>query len=267
MNDVVAVTTPLPPVVVDKPEQPSNTDLESSNEIQDEEEPFLPILRPYQQVPAPVLRQPVAPSPLAVRRRNPFFVITPNSLFTPQLPLAGPAAIVRQLPVRRRRRLFRPKFGAKSSGINRSRSQQLGNEIIDNQDDLLVLPSRGRSIEHDQSLPLRKRLLRDGRHIARITPGRGVVIKRRRNKKGQQLPQPTATAAAAGDLSVNYQTSKSFHREFEAADGARSGEYGYIDPIGVRRVVTYATGARGSKGITKGKENDYVGTNTYFNAA
>ena len=64
--------------------------------------------------------------------------------------------------------------------------------------------------------------------------------------------------------SVNYQTTKSFHREATLDSGERHGEYGYIDPIGVRRVVTYATGSRG--GILKGKENDYVGPNTYFEA-
>ncbi len=48
-------------------------------------------------------------------------------------------------------------------------------------------------------------------------------------------------------------------------DGQRRGEYGYIDPLGVRRVVTYATGPGGE--ISKEKENDYVGDDTYFEAA
>jgi hypothetical protein len=48
-------------------------------------------------------------------------------------------------------------------------------------------------------------------------------------------------------------------------DGHREGQYGYIDPIGVRRVVNYATGDDGE--IVKSKENDYVGTDTYFQAS
>ena len=39
-------------------------------------------------------------------------------------------------------------------------------------------------------------------------------------------------------------TGKAFHREVESDDGSRSGEYGWIDPIGVRRVVEYTTGPR-----------------------
>ena len=57
-------------------------------------------------------------------------------------------------------------------------------------------------------------------------------------------------------------------------NGERHGEYGYIDPIGIRRVVTYTTGpARTTTseepriGIIKSKENDYVGPNTYFEAS
>jgi hypothetical protein len=65
---------------------------------------------------------------------------------------------------------------------------------------------------------------------------------------------------------VDYQTDKSYHRERIQADGGRMGEYGYIDPLGVRRVVTYAT-APGGGDLVKGKENDYVGANTYFESA
>ena len=67
--------------------------------------------------------------------------------------------------------------------------------------------------------------------------------------------------------SVNYQTDKSFHHEAVLENGEKYGEYGYIDPIGVRRVVTYSTGPQnGVVGISKAKENDYVGPNTYFEA-
>ena len=63
---------------------------------------------------------------------------------------------------------------------------------------------------------------------------------------------------------VNYQTDKTFHREAVLDNGERHGEFGYIDPIGVRRVVTYATQSQG--GLIRAKENDYVGPNTYFEA-
>ena len=94
---------------------------------------------------------------------------------------------------------------------------------------------------------------------------RFYVIKRKRNPHSiysnrriqeNEIEEATAT--------VNYQTPKSFHREATLDNGDRHGEYGYIDPIGVRRVVTYATGTRA--GISKEKENDYVGPNTYFDA-
>ena len=78
----------------------------------------------------------------------------------------------------------------------------------------------------------------------------------------------------AATASVNYQTDKAFHHEAVLDNGERHGEYGYIDPIGIRRVVTYTTGpARtiseepSSIGIIKSKENDYVGPNTYFEAS
>ena len=75
-----------------------------------------------------------------------------------------------------------------------------------------------------------------------------------------------------GTLSVNYATSNTFHHENTFEGGQRKGQYGYIDPIGVRRVVTYSTGSRASsangkpEGITKIKENDFYGTSTYFKA-
>lgn len=68
-----------------------------------------------------------------------------------------------------------------------------------------------------------------------------------------------------GKLVVDYQTAKSFHREKLTSDGARRGEYGHIDPLGVRRVVEYATAAAGGMEMRK-KENDFVGEDTYFQA-
>lgn len=110
------------------------------------------------------------------------------------------------------------------------------------------------------------------------------VVKRRRRpiNRGGRIPMTRQkdsvlentddTEGKNGKLSVNYATSNTFHHENEYENGERSGQYGYIDPIGVRRVVTYTTGSRGSsrkgqsEGITKTKENDYYGTNTYFKA-
>ena len=89
------------------------------------------------------------------------------------------------------------------------------------------------------------------------------VVKRRRNKSRlNEISQQQQYKA------VDYMTGKAFHREVEADDGSRNGEYGYIDPIGVRRVVEYTTGPRGSSaGVIKRKENDFVGPDTYFDAA
>lgn len=99
----------------------------------------------------------------------------------------------------------------------------------------------------------------------RSDDGRRVVIKRRRPtgipRFGLLTRAPLQESIAS---TVDYETQKSFHVEEEAEDGSRVGQYGYIDPIGVRRVVNYSTGANGE--IIKTKENDYVGTNTYFHA-
>jgi len=114
--------------------------------------------------------------------------------------------------------------------------------------------------------------------------GGPFVIKRRRrpvNREGRipmtrekdSILQGTNDNGQVGRLSVNYETSNTFHHENTFKDGQRKGQYGYIDPIGVRRVVTYTTGSRASSakgksagGITKIKENDFYGTNTYFKA-
>ena len=80
------------------------------------------------------------------------------------------------------------------------------------------------------------------------------VVKRRRK------PDP---ALAQRNSVIDYQTGKAFHRESEPGpDGRRRGEYGYIDPFGIRRVVPYETGPGGE--LERGKENDFVGDNTYF---
>ena len=85
--------------------------------------------------------------------------------------------------------------------------------------------------------------------------------------------QSTNEIGEIGTVSVNYVTSKAFHHENTFEDGQRKGQYGYIDPIGVRRVVTYTTGSRAPSrkpeldGIRKIKENDFYGTNTYFKAS
>jgi hypothetical protein len=107
--------------------------------------------------------------------------------------------------------------------------------------------------------------------------GRFYVVKKRRrpnsvssNRRNEVEDDVEVEAAVT---SVNYQTDNTFHHEAVLDNGERHGEYGYIDPIGVRRVVTYATGpgqgqgqAQGQGGILKAKENDFVGPNTYFEA-
>ena len=123
------------------------------------------------------------------------------------------------------------------------------------------------------------------RRPADISNGGPFVIKRRRRpvtRKGRipttrgdidSIAQSTNDNGEVGRLSVNYLTNNMFHHENTFEDGERKGQYGYIDPIGVRRVVTYTTGPRAPSvkgtstgGITKKKENDFYGTNTYFKA-
>ena len=92
-----------------------------------------------------------------------------------------------------------------------------------------------------------------------------------KNRRSHENAPNNVEAATA---SVNYQTDKTFHHEAVLDNGERHGEYGYIDPIGIRRVVTYTTGPARTTfeepsigGIIKSKENDYVGPNTYFEAS
>ncbi len=86
------------------------------------------------------------------------------------------------------------------------------------------------------------------------------VVKRRRR------PDAIDEETRRRNKVLDYQTDKSYHRESVGADGSRLGEFGYIDPLGVRRVVTYATGPGEEGDLSKVKENDYVGDNTYFQA-
>jgi len=298
-------TTPVPPLAEEEstqapptkpPTKPASDPPEITNEI-DDQLSFMPILRPYenQVVPVRPYEKQVVPAfvPVAAPApQNPFFMVRPAvpgvRPFGPRLP----HSVIRQLPVRKRRRL-RQKFGVKSrpiqtssnvvdlssSGAAESRSlPDLKDSFpINNKDDFLILPHsprRAKKIDARTAVPLRRRFLqKNGEVSARISDGRGrrrgVVIKRRRQKsRGLPATDDVTTNDVTAKTSVNYQTSKTFHREVEDENGARTGEYGYIDPIGVRRVVTYSTGARGSAqaGITKQKENDYVGTNTYFDA-
>lgn len=92
--------------------------------------------------------------------------------------------------------------------------------------------------------------------------GRIFVVKRRRKPEDilNRKPNPSKIA-------LDYQTEKQYHREkISPQTGERVGEYGYIDPLGVRRVVTYATGGRRKPELVKEKENDFVGVNTYFDS-
>ncbi len=82
---------------------------------------------------------------------------------------------------------------------------------------------------------------------------------RRRVVKRRRRPN-----AIPGRRVLDYQTDKAFHRESVSEDGGRVGEFGYIDPLGVRRVVTYETEGGGGNHLLRVKENDYVGDNTYF---
>lgn len=92
---------------------------------------------------------------------------------------------------------------------------------------------------------------------SRSEDGRQFVVVKRRRPNGRQ--------PIVGPSTLDYQTGRAFHHEDRMNDGKRIGQFGYIDPIGVRRVVNYSTSDNG--GIIKSKENDYVGTDTYFEAS
>ncbi len=122
-----------------------------------------------------------------------------------------------------------------------------------------------------RQVPLTRRGFKQGPEISQ--GGRFYVVKRKRrpnaiaNRRLGNAEEDNELVPATA--AVNYQTDKSFHHETVLENGERHGQYGYIDPIGVRRVVTYTTGAGGSsspqnQGILKAKENDFVGPNTYF---
>ncbi len=96
---------------------------------------------------------------------------------------------------------------------------------------------------------------REGRKLLR----RRVVKRRRRPDALDRVTE------GGGKKTVDYQTEKAYHRErVSPVDGSRIGEFGYIDPLGVRRVVTYATGPGDEGSAVRVKENDYVGDRTYF---
>ena len=112
-------------------------------------------------------------------------------------------------------------------------------------------------------------LTRQGQRFkARPSPnGKYYVVKRKRRpiKVSNRRIEEEDTEFAKAKETVNFQTDKTFHHEGVLENGERIGEFGYIDPIGVRRVVQYATQSD-SKGILKTKENDFYGPNTYFEA-
>jgi len=95
-------------------------------------------------------------------------------------------------------------------------------------------------------------------------PGPRLVAKTRAQSGEPGLNPRKIDGLDNRNPTVDYETQKSFHYEREGPTGSRIGQYGYIDPIGVRRVVNYSTGQNGE--IIKSKENDFVGTNTYFRA-
>ena len=173
-------------------------------------------------------------------------------------------------------------------------------KIIDNGDDIIEGPSlhrpsgrvilntphrkRFKSFRRRQQRKLRRPLNNDpGKLLHSESSGGAFVIRRRgrprtrigripMTRQKESVLETTTDDAGQGVSSVNYATTNTFHHENTFGDGQRYGQYGYIDPIGVRRVVTYTTGPRApstneiSEGITKIKENDYYGTNTYFKA-
>ena len=112
--------------------------------------------------------------------------------------------------------------------------------------------------------------------MKRPTPSSGkfYVVKRRRRLPTNKFSNRRINIEEDFDYeqakeTVNFQTDKTFHHEGILDSGERIGEFGYIDPIGVRRVVQYATNSPDDQtegGIFKTKENDFYGPNTYFEA-
>lgn len=125
----------------------------------------------------------------------------------------------------------------------------------DRQPRLKKVPKRGRGHPNSIRSGGREKKIR-GR--GNNSKGRFFVVKRRR--------KPKKALVDDNDTTVNYQTDKFFHKEKVFRDLHRMGEYGYIDPLGIRRVVTYSTGP-GDNGIEREKENDFVGEQTYFEAS
>jgi hypothetical protein len=92
--------------------------------------------------------------------------------------------------------------------------------------------------------------------VTAATARRMRVVKRRRRPDARQ----------DGNAVLDYQTDKAFHREKVLSDGERVGEFGYIDPLGVRRVVTYSSGGQFGDKLNRAKENDFVGEEAVFEA-
>ncbi|TRY76440.1 hypothetical protein TCAL_00059 [Tigriopus californicus] len=91
-------------------------------------------------------------------------------------------------------------------------------------------------------------------HISGERGGKFVIVKRKRRPSNPEKLSPHEN-----DLSVNYETENIFHLEKQSLNSGgqeRRGEYGYIDPFGIRRVVVYSIGAEGD--LVKIKENDFV---------
>lgn len=149
-------------------------------------------------------------------------------------------------------------------------------------DESVILPDKNEIKREEKKFPTFPMIQPRGEgHRLRYTPyglkkKKNVNNKRHPNKLGRRgkkyrvvrrRRKPDAILKRGkGKVGLDYQTDKFYHREKvnEANPDERLGEYGYIDPLGVRRVVTYSTGS--GHGITKEKENDFVGANTYFEA-
>ena len=117
-------------------------------------------------------------------------------------------------------------------------------------------------IASSKSLPRKggkSRRAKFGARLGNRRSNRRYRLVKRRRRPNNELE------GLVGSAGLDYQTGKAFHKEKIMSDGQRKGEYGYIDPFGIRRVVTYATGPGGE--LVKSKENDFVGENTYFQAS
>lgn len=160
-----------------------------------------------------------------------------------------------------------PKPRVSSLPIRKPKIQPRGEGFRLQYQPLNTIPRSLSSVTKRKVVPLTRR-----RFEERPPAGsRYYVVKRKRRphsvaNNNRRLGEENEIVEAKA--SINYQTDKSFHHESVLDNGERHGQYGYIDPIGVRRVVNYATSDSKTTptGILKAKENDYVGPNTYFQA-